>query len=74
MAQLMQPLARIGDKTPAGWVSQLRIIGESRAEPGHPFSHPLGEGQCRWRCELLLQKVVKTLLATLQILKTTLRL
>ena len=70
MAQLVQPLTRIGNKTAAGRIGQLWIIGEPRTEPRHPFSHPLGKRQCRWRSELLLQKVMKTLLATLQILKT----
>ena len=74
MAQLMQPLTRIGDKTPAGRISQLRIIGETRAELGHPLGDSPGKGNGRRGGELLLQKGVKPLLATLQILKTPIRL
>ena len=74
MTQLMQPLTHIGDQAAAGRISQLRIIGKTCAELGHPLGDPLGEGHGRWRCELLLKKGVKALLATLQILKTTVRL
>ena len=74
MTQLMQPLTNISYKAAAGRISQLRIIGKTCAELGHPLGDPFGEGYCRWRGELLLKKGVKTLLATLQILKTTVRL
>ena len=71
MAQLMQPLTGIGDQATAGRISELRIVDKARAELGHALTDPLGEGNGRRRCELLLQKRVKALLATLQILKTT---
>ena len=70
MAQFMQPLPGVGDQTPAGRIGELRISGKSSTELAHPFSHTLGEGNGRWRCELLVEKFVKTLLATLQILET----
>ena len=71
MAQLMQPLPGIGHQATAGRISEVWIIGKAGAELGHALTDPLGKGQGRWRCELLLQKSVKALLATLQILKTT---
>ena len=73
MAQLMQPLPGIGNQATAGRISQLRIIGKTCAELGHPPADPLGKGHSRWGGELLLQKGVKPLLAALQILKTPVR-
>ena len=74
MAKLMQPLPGIGDQATAGGISQLRISGKTGAEFGHALGDPLGKGHSRWGGELLLQKGVKPLLATLQILKTSIRL
>ena len=74
MAQLMQPLTGIGDQATAGRVSEVWIIGKAFAELGHTLTDTLRKGHGRWGGELLLQKVVKPLLATLQILKTSISL
>ena len=68
MAQFMQPLPGIGDQASAGGISEVWTI--SKPELSLTCAHrPLGKGQaggaasCCWK--------VKALLATLQILKTT---
>ena len=67
MTQLMQPLTGVRDQPSPLGIAEIRITGEHLCKTLHPLRSTTGQGQGRWNGELLVEKLMEALLASLQV-------